>query len=187
MTLEEYRSRNSIKTNNYIKYFKSLFIRCLTVIIVSLVVLIICLSNTSFKNIINNYLFSNNFNFSTINKLYNKVLLGKKDISFVNKENKVDFSDSTKYKDGYSISLKENTPIKLLGSGVVVYIGDKEGYGKTLIMQQSNGVDVWYGNMKEINVTIYDYLEKESIIGTSKNNIYYLFQKNGKALSYKDI
>ncbi len=51
----------------------------------------------------------------------------------------------------------------LFESGIVVYIGEKENYKQTVIVQQMNGVDVWYGNIKQANVKLYDYVEKRCI------------------------
>ena len=76
--------------------------------------------------------------------------------------------------------------INLIDSGIVVYVGEKEGYGNTVIVQQSNGIDVWYGNVDNVDVNLYDYLIKNTIIGTSKDSLYLVFQKNGEYLDYKN-
>lgn len=76
--------------------------------------------------------------------------------------------------------------IPSLESGIVVYIGEKENYKQVVIVQQMNGVDVWYGNIKQANVKLYDYVEKGSLIGQVDNKTLYLvFQKEGKFVDYQ--
>ena len=67
----------------------------------------------------------------------------------------------------------------------VTYIGEKEGYNNTVIIQQSNGYYAWYGNIKE-NVKLYDYVESGTQIGTASNEYYYVLLKDDKPLSIHD-
>ena len=68
-----------------------------------------------------------------------------------------------------------------------MFIGKKEGYGNTLIVQQANGIDCWYGNIKNLSVKLYDYVEKGSALGEVENNLLYLvFKKDGAVLDYKN-
>ena len=64
------------------------------------------------------------------------------------------------YKDGEMLSLSSNTLINNLTSGVVVFAGEKDDYGETIIIQGVDGVDIWYGNLTNISVKLYDYVEK---------------------------
>ena len=50
--------------------------------------------------------------------------------------------------------------VPVIESGVVVFIGEKEGYGNTIIVEQVNGVDVYYSNINPSNIKLYDYIEK---------------------------
>ena len=45
---------------------------------------------------------------------------------------------------------------------------------------------MWYGNLDNISVNLYDYLNKNTLIGSSKDSLYLVFQKNGEYLNYKD-
>ena len=77
--------------------------------------------------------------------------------------------------------------IPTLESGVIVFIGEKEEYGKTIIIEQINGIEVFYANIEPINLKLYDYIEKGSLLGEAKNNkLYLVFSKDGKYLNYKD-
>ena len=54
-------------------------------------------------------------------------------------------------------------------------------------MQGVNGVDIWYGNITNTNLKLYDYVEKGTMLGeVNKDTIYLVFQKEGKYLNYKD-
>ena len=76
--------------------------------------------------------------------------------------------------------------VPTLESGIVVFIGEKEGYGSTVIIEQVDGIDVWYSNIKANNIKMYDYIEKGSLIGEVKGKkLYMVFQKDGAFLDYK--
>ena len=89
------------------------------------------------------------------------------------------------YLDGYQISVSKNSPISALESGILVYNDEKEGYGKTIIIQGIDGMDIWYGNVADSNLKLYDYVEEGSIIGNSIDDYYYnVFYKDGNKVEY---
>lgn len=91
------------------------------------------------------------------------------------------------YKDGEVLSLTSNTLINNLTSGVVVYAGEKEGYGETVIIQGVDGVDIWYGNLTNVSVKLYDYVEKNKLIGETKDDkLYLVIKKNNEFIKYED-
>ena len=98
-----------------------------------------------------------------------------------------DVSSKEKYLDGYKVAVSKGTPIKSLAGGLFVYMGEKEGYGNTYIIQGVDGVDIWYGGVTDTNLKLYDYIDAGTILGVSSEDVYYLaFQKNGEFLSYED-
>ena len=76
--------------------------------------------------------------------------------------------------------------IIILESGVVVFIGEKENYKNTIIVERVDGVDVFYGNIKTNNIKLYDYVEKGELLGEANNELYLVFQKDGVYLDYKE-
>ena len=85
------------------------------------------------------------------------------------------------------LKVDKNYMVPALDSGIVVFIGDKEDYKDTVIVQQANGIDVWYSNVSVDNLKLYDYIEKGSLIGEVKtDSLYMVFKKDGKVLDYKD-
>ena len=70
---------------------------------------------------------------------------------------------------------------------MVIFVGEKENYGNVVIIEGIDGIDIWYGNMETTTVKLYDYIEKNTYLGTTKENILYLiYQKDGKFLNYEE-
>ncbi len=91
------------------------------------------------------------------------------------------------YKDGEVLSLSSNTLINNLTSGVVVFVGTKDDYGETIIIQGVDGVDIWYGNLTNVSVKLYDYVEKNKLIGETKDDkLYLVIKKNNEFIKYED-
>lgn len=175
------------------KYIKSLFTRVLVSIILFLVTSIFI--NYSDKNLLfyKRNFYNKSFNFSYVNKLYNKYLGGI--LPFKNSYNdqmvmssEANYSNNEEYENGVKIIDLEGENIKALKSGIVVYIGQKENFNETIIIQGSDGIDYWYGNLENINVTLYDYVEEDFILGNPKDGMLYLqFLQNGEYLDYKEF
>ena len=92
-----------------------------------------------------------------------------------------------KYLDGYKISTTKDSAISVLESGLFVFQGEKEGYGNVYIVQGVNGIDIWYGNINNTNLKLYDYIESGTVIGNATDNYYYLaFVKDGNFISYEE-
>lgn len=185
MTLEEYKKSKNGHTKH--KGFKKLIIKGIICTFLIITILSICKLSDSTKELVKKELFQTDFNFSKINKIYssffNKEKSDEKEVSI---NNELNYKSATVYKDGVSLSTTYGESLSLIDSGIVVYIGEKEGYGNTVIVQQSNGVDVWYGNVENINIKIYDYINKNTSFATLKDELYLVFQKNGEYLNYKE-
>lgn len=181
------------KTNKNRSSLYGFISKLLITIILTLITLILLKSNNKLKTFFYNKVYDNNISFATINKWYEnhfgssipfKELVEKDTKAVFN--NKLEYSKKEKYLDGVKLSVDKNYLVPILESGMVVYIGKKEGYGNTVIVQQINGVDVWYGNINNPNVKLYDYVEKGKLLGDVKNNnLYLVFKKDGKVLSYE--
>ena len=172
------------------KYIKGFVTRCLVCVILFLVISIIC--NFSDKNLLwfKNNVYNNNINFTFFNKIYKKYI--NKYLPFdlydekIVMSDKFVYSDKEKYLDGVKLNVGKNYNMKSLCGGIVVYIGDKEKLGNTVIIQGTDGVDYWYSNLDNLSVKLYDYIEKDVLIGNTKNEYIYLtFLKDGKYLDYE--
>lgn len=178
----------AVKVNKWHLFVTKIMI----LIVLFLGVLIYTKSSTSNKQKFYDVLLKESFSFATINNLYNKYLGGIlpfKDLVKDNKpvfKEKLSYKESNIYKDGVVLGVEKAYLVPVLESGIVVFIGEKEGYGKTVIVQQTNGIDVWYGNVDSLNVKIYDYIEGGSLLGeTIDEKLYLVFKKEGKVIDYK--
>lgn len=181
MTLEEYRKSSGQRCK--FKH-KGVVFKLLLSLFVLLSIVSIYKLSPSTKELIKEELFQTNFNFSYFNNIFSKIFTSD-EVSKVNNEI-TKYKNYSLYLDGVKVDTSVGDSVSLIESGIVVYVGEKEGYGNTVIIQQSNGIDVWYGNLDNINVNLYDYLNKNTIIGTSNDSLYLVFQKNGEYLDYKN-
>ena len=174
-----YKKKEPQHNNNLKKHIRVFITKVLLTIIVTLILLIGFKTNLEFKSNFNKYVYNTSLPFTDFKTLYDKYFLGTKEESNV-------YTDKSMYEDGVKLTVESNYLVKSLDSGIVVFIGDKDKYGKTVIIQQMNGVDVFYGNVTS-SVNMYDYVEKGSLIGeTIDTNLYLAFQKEGSFVDYKE-
>lgn len=153
-------------------------------------VLIAVKSNQKAKEFIYRNVYQKNLKFAEVSTWYNKhfgkILPIKNTTESVFKEDLV-YQSANLYKDGVELKVAKQYMVPVLESGIIVFIGEKEGYGQTIIVQQVNGVDVWYGNISTLELSLYDYVEKGTLLGESKEDkLYLVFQKDGKFVDYKE-
>ena len=100
---------------------------------------------------------------------------------------KLVYKEITDYLDGEVLTVNAKSLVNALASGVVVYSGEKEGYGNTVIIQGIDGADIWYGNLENISVSLYDYIESDTILGnTTDEYLYLVIKKDNKFIKYED-
>ena len=62
-----------------------------------------------------------------------------------------------------------------------------ENYGKVVIIEGIDGVDIWYGNIENSNVKLYDYVNKGDFLGeVENNNLYLVLEKNKEYISFEE-
>lgn len=193
--------RNEIKNKKRKKYIvskknKSNFLnKLLITIVITLITLITLKSNNKLRTLFYEKVYNKSFNFATINKLFKDKfgspipfsdVIEKSETKQVFNE-KLEYKDKSKYLDGVKLTVSKNYLVPTLENGIIVYIGEKENYGNTVIIEQVDGITVWYSNINVSNVKLYDYLDKGSFIGEVKDtNLYMVFKKEGKVLNYED-
>ena len=173
------------------KYIKSFISRSLICVIIFLVISIFC--NISDNNLLwfKNNIYNTSIDFSFFNNLYNKYIdkylpFDLYEEKIVMKEGLV-YNSKENYLNGVSLNVGKNYNLYSLSGGIVVYIGNKEGLGNTVIIQGTDGVDYWYSNIDNLSVGLYDYIEKNKIIGVSmEENIYLTFVKDGEYVDYEE-
>ena len=161
--------------------------KLLFTIILTLICLICIKKNNNFKTTFYKKIYEDSFDFGYVNKLYKNylgnILPLKIDAKPVFNEELV-IESKEKYKDGVKVKTKGNL-IPSFKEGLVIYIGIKEEYGNTVIISGSDGVDIWYSNIKNINVKLYDYIEKGTLLGES-DELVLVYKKDGEVLNYND-
>ena len=178
-----------MNSNNVKRIIIGFIMRTLIVIVITLILLIIMKTNIKFKTTFYKYVYDTNITFAKFNNLYSKYF---KDLKILDKNNttivsgeKIDYTKKEKYKDGVKLTVGNNYSVLAKSSGIIVFVGNKESYGNTIIVQQINGIDVWYGNIDNTNYKLYDYVKENDILGTSNKYLYLVFKKDGKVLDYE--
>lgn len=67
------------------------------------------------------------------------------------------------------IETSKDAAVEAMGEGMVRFVGEKEGFGKTVVIQHADKSESWYGNLGEISVSLYDFIEKGKKVGTVSN------------------
>ena len=136
-------------------------------------------------------IFESNLTFTKINNWYHEVFGNV--LPSVTEQNNLtastEFQNVSRepYLDGYKMLGTKNSPVSSIASGLLVFMGEKEGYGNTFIIQGVDGVDIWYGGITDTDFKLYDYVEKDSILGNATEDYYYLiFKKDNEFLTYED-
>ena len=182
-----------INEEKIIKYLRSLILRTMIVIVIFLIMAIMSKTSLIYKDLIITNVYEKNLSFTKIKKLYDKYLGGitpldkvvEKELTVFNEE--LSYDNISKYHDGAKLEVSKNYLVPVLEEGMVIYIGEKENYGNVIIVEDMNGVSIWYGNMDTTTAKLYDYVNKNAYLGTTKDNILYLvYQKDGKFLNYEE-
>lgn len=182
---------NKKKHSNIKKYLKELSIRIVAVLIIFLSLAIICNYNNKLKNIVINYAFTDSISFTKITNVYNKYLGGllpiKKEVNTKKVFNeKLNYSNLSLYYDGINLTVSDGYLVPAIKEGMVVFIGNKENYGNTIIIEDLSGTRIWYGNINTTSLKMYDYIESGSYIGEVSKNLYMVFSKDNKYLNYEE-
>lgn len=143
------------------------------------------------RNVFDKHVMSNNFNFAVINSYY-KSMFGVTIPFFeyapvipVFSENLI-YVNSSGYMDGVELEVGFNYLVPVLYSGIVTFIGEKEGYGNVVIIECENGLTIWYGGINIVNLKMYDYVLSGYSVGEVSSYLYLVFYKEGKILSYEE-
>ena len=93
----------------------------------------------------------------------------------------INYQDIESYKNATKLTVNEQEIINAISSGIVVYLGAKDDLGNTVIIQGNDGVDIWYSNITDTDVALYDYIETGNVLGMANSNYIYLtIIKDGK-------
>ncbi|MFE8703456.1 peptidoglycan DD-metalloendopeptidase family protein [Cytobacillus sp. FJAT-54145] len=66
-----------------------------------------------------------------------------------------------------TIETEKGSFVEAMNEGIVLFAGEKDGYGKTVVVQHGDKSETWYGNLDAIEVTLYQYINKGTKVGTA--------------------
>ena len=197
---EKYVDGSSNTTSSYkenlpfkLKYAKNLISRVLITVIFVLGSIIFTNISEDNKALYQKYVLEDSLEFTKINELYQSVF---GDVDIAKKDNNTDsevvfgdvsYTNITPFKNGVKLTVGMNEAISVITSGIVVFIGEKDDLGNTVIIQGNDGVDIWYSNITDTDISVYDYIEAGSILGSSNSeDIYLTINKDGEFINYEE-
>ena len=171
------------KSHHVIKFInKTLF-----AVFLGLVLLIVMEYSPKFKAYMQNEVLNKNISFGLIGKLYDKYFgevlpETNNNVAKVFNE-KLVYKNKEKYHDGYKLTVSKDYLVPVIESGVVVFIGEKEEYGNVITIEGENGSTITYGNIKNTDLKLYEYVTKGKYLGeASDETLYIILLKDGEYL-----
>lgn len=171
---------------------KKAITKILICIIIFLLLGIASKKDIKYNEVIRKNLYEKSISFTKFETLYNKYLGGIFPIESIDKNNitpvfneNLTYETITKYYDGAKLKVTKNYLIPNQENGIITYIGKKENYGNVLILETENNLSIWYGNVCNYNIKLYDHLNKGDIIGeTCTDELYLVYKQNKQVLDY---
>ncbi len=140
---------------------------------------------------------SQEFQFAKVNELYEKIFQSKFAL-LPEKKNEQSLTDQyvvpasghvlqtfAANGEGVTVETGVNQSVEAIGEGIVLSAGTTEKYGKTVVVQHSDGSESWYGQLNSIAVHDYDFINKGQVLGKVQNKtdsdkaMYYFAIKKG--------
>lgn len=176
------------------KFIYSILVKTLIVVVLFLASLIYIKQSNKNKNNFKNVVYNNSLSFAKIYNVYKKYLgdvipfknIFKDNTKLVSSE-KLTYKSITKKDNGYLLSISNNYTVSSITSGIVIENKKDSNYINMITVQDKNGLNITYGILNDINVKLYDYIEKGEIIGVASDKLYLSFKKDNKYLSYEEV
>lgn len=174
------------------KFLFTILIKSLIVVLLFLSSMIFIRQNDKNKKIFKEKVYNNSLSFAKIYNLYSKYLGDalpfkdtiKDDTKKVSNE-KITYSSIKKVGDDYLLVVPSNYTLQSIKSGIVIEVKKDDKYKNIVKIQDKSGVNITYKNLNEVEVKLYDYVEKGEILGSISDKLYINFEKDGKYLSYE--
>lgn len=178
--------------NTLSKFLFTILIKSLIVVLLFLLSMIFIRQNDKNKKIFKEKVYNNSLSFAKIYNLYSKYLgdalpfkdIIKDDTKKVSNE-KITYSSIKKEGDDYLLVVPSNYTLQSIKSGIVIEVKKDDKYKNIVKIQDKSGVNITYKNLNEVEVKLYDYVEKGEILGSISDKLYINFEKDGKYLSYE--
>lgn len=96
--------------------------------------------------------------------------------------------------EGIILDTDKNVKVAAVQEGTVVFVGKKEKWGNTVIIQHRDFSESWYGNLDNTNVQVYDAVEKGEKLGIvanstddSKGQMFFAIKKDDKFIDPNQV
>ena len=152
----------------------------------------IIFTNTSGKNLLlyKEYVLTESLPFTKVKGWYEELfgeVLPSNDNAQTVFDGKLVYKEISDYQNGERLTVSSKSLVNSLASGIVVFSGEKDGFGNTVIIQGIDGADIWYGNLENISLNLYDYIEAGTVIGNTVDEYLYLvIKKDNEYIKYED-
>lgn len=185
--------KENVDGNTLSRFLFRVFIKSLLVVILFLEALIYIRQGDDNKANFKKVVYNNSLSFAKIYNLYSKYLGDalpfknsiKDDTKVVSTE-KITYSDIKKENNGYMLTVSKDFTLSALKSGIVVEKKSNEKYGNLIKIQDKEGLEITYGCIDDLEVSLYDYVEKGELLGRTSGKLYLIFEKDGTYLSYEE-
>lgn len=174
---------------NHVFDINSIISKILLSIIFLLVSIILINKNENIRKFYEDKVFNDSLSFIKFNDLYNKYFGSITETyspdELVFNEN-IQYTSIADYLNGQELTVTSNYLVPSIGSGIIVYLGNKDDLGNTCIIQGVDGVDIWYSNIDTSNLTLYDYINKGDMLGpTLSDKLYLTLEKDNEFIDYE--
>lgn len=168
--------------------------KSLICIILFLIVGIVCKKNIEYHEFIQSKVYEDSISFSEFKQFYNRYLGGifpienisDADTEYVFDE-KLVYKNLISYEEGIALKVDYHYLVPNLEEGIVVYIGEKDQYGNVVMVENKDNVDIWYGNICNSLVKLYDNVKIGDYLGEAcDDSIYLVYTKDNQYLDYRD-
>lgn len=175
------------------KFLFSTLIKTLIVIVMFLSTLIYIRKDNKNKKNINKIVYQNSLSFAKIYSIYKKYLGDvipfknnfKENVKKVSQD-KLTYEKIVKEDNGYILTVSNDYLVSCIKSGIIVEIKKDDKYSNVIKIQDKGGLNISYGFLDEVDVKLYDYVEKGQLLGKCTKKLYLMFEKNNKYLSYEE-
>jgi stage IV sporulation protein FA len=96
--------------------------------------------------------------------------------------------------EGIMVGTNTTLPIEVVKEGRVIFVGQKEGLGPTVVIDHGHGEESWYGQLQKQQVQLYEWVQQGDVIGSTsvsadngKGIFYFAFRKNSIFVDPLDV
>ena len=186
------KKKEKKKLSGFLKILYGFLIKTLIVAVIFLISLIFVKKSDKNKEIIKKTVYKNSISFAKIYGIYKDYLgdvvpfknIFKNNVKLASSD-KISYEKIEKEGNGYTLTVSDDYALQSLKSGIVIETKKDDKYNNIIKIQDKNGLNITYGYLNDLNVKLYDYVEKGEIRGRCSKKVYLIFEKKDKYLSYE--